>query len=77
MQCISEVVASAANAAEPHQLTNYLRELATEFHAYYNGHKVLVDDVGVCWARLRLIDAVRQVIVNALALLAISAPQEM
>ncbi len=73
----SEVVASAANAAEPHQLTNYLRELATEFHAYYNGHKVLVDDVGVCWARLRLIDAVRQVIANALALLAISAPQEM
>ena len=73
----SEVVAGAASAAEPHQLTNYLRELATEFHAYYNGHKVLVDDVGVCWARLRLIDAVRQVIANALALLAISAPREM
>lgn len=73
----SEVVAGAASAAEPHQLTNYLRELATEFHAYYNGHKVLVDDVGVCWARLRLIDAVRQVIANALALLAISAPSEM
>ena len=73
----AEVVASAASAAEPHQLTNYLRDLATEFHAYYNGHKVLVDDVGVCWARLRLIDAVRQVIANALALLAISAPREM
>lgn len=73
----SEVVAGAASAAEPHQLTNYLRDLATEFHAYYNGHKVLVDDVGVCWARLRLIDAVRQVIANALALLAISAPREM
>ena len=73
----AEVVAGAASAAEPHQLTNYLRELATEFHAYYNGHKVLVDDVGVCWARLRLIDAVRQVIANALALLAISAPREM
>ena len=72
-----EVVASAASAAEPHQLTNYLRDLATEFHAYYNGHKVLVDDAGVCWARLRLIDAVRQVIANALALLAISAPREM
>ena len=73
----SEVVAGAASAAEPHQLTNYLRELATEFHAYYNGHKVLVDDVGVCWARLRLIDAVRQVIANALVLLAVSAPREM
>ena len=73
----AEVVANAADAAEPHQLTNYLRDLATEFHAYYNGHKVLVDDVGVCWARLRLIDAVRQVIANALALLAIRAPSEM
>ena len=73
----SEVVANAADAAEPHQLTNYLRDLATEFHAYYNGHKVLVDEAGVCWARLRLIDAVRQVIANALALLAISAPREM
>ena len=73
----SEVVANAADAAEPHQLTNYLRELATEFHAYYNGHKVLVDEAGVCWARLRLIDAVRQVIGNALAMLAISAPREM
>ena len=73
----SEVVATAADAAEPHQLTNYLRELATEFHAYYNGHKVLVDEAGVCWARLRLIDAVRQVIGNALAMLAISAPREM
>ncbi len=73
----AEVVASAADAAEPHQLTNYLRDLATEFHAYYNGHKVLVDDAGVCWARLRLIDAVRQVIANALALLAIAAPSEM
>ena len=73
----SEVVATAADAAEPHQLTNYLRELATEFHAYYNGHKVLVDEAGVCWARLCLIDAVRQVIGNALAMLAISAPREM
>lgn len=73
----SEVVANAADAAEPHQLTNYLRDLATEFHAYYNGHKVLVEDAGVCWARLRLIDAVRQVIANALALLAIRAPSEM
>ena len=73
----AEVVAGAASAAEPHQLTNYLRDLATEFHAYYNGHKVLVEDAGMCWARLRLIDAVRQVIANALALLAIRAPSEM
>ena len=73
----AEVVAGAASAAEPHQLTNYLRDLATEFHAYYNGHKVLVEDAGICWARLRLIDAVRQVIANALALLAIRAPSEM
>jgi arginyl-tRNA synthetase len=39
-----EVVARAGTSAEPQQVANYLRDLAGEFHAYYNGHKVLVDD---------------------------------
>lgn len=71
------VVAAAADAREPHQLTQYLRDLATLFHGYYNAHKVLVDDVQLRDARLDLLEAVRIVIANGLALLGIRAPDEM
>ncbi len=72
-----ETLAAAAEAREPHTLVQYLRDLAHEFHGYYNAHKVLVDDPALRAARLRLIDAVRQVIANGLELLAVSAPQQM
>lgn len=72
-----ETVEGAALAREPHQVANYLRELATEFHQYYNTHKFLVDDVELRDARIALIAAVRQVIRNGLALLGVSAPEAM
>ncbi len=72
-----ELIANAAREREPHQLTQYLRELATEFHGYYNAHKLLVDEQPVRDARLRLVMAVRQVLANGLAVLGIGAPEEM
>jgi arginyl-tRNA synthetase len=72
-----EVVEGAALAEEPHQVANYLRELANDFHTYYNAHQFLVDDAALRDARLSLILAVRQVIANGLGLLGVSAPQEM
>lgn len=72
-----EVVESAALNHEPHQLAHFLRELANEFHTYYNAHQFLVDDVVVRDARLCLIKATRQVIGNGLGLLAVSAPEKM
>ena len=72
-----DLVTSAAMGREPHALTQYLRDLAQEFHAYYNSNKILVDDGGVRTARLHLIAAVRQVLANGLALLGISAPESM
>lgn len=72
-----EVIAQAAQNLEPHQLAYYLRELATEFHGYYNAHAFLVDDAGVRNARLTLISAVRQVLANGLLLLGVSAPESM
>jgi arginyl-tRNA synthetase len=72
-----EVVSRAAVSAEPQQVANYLRELAGEFHAYYNSHKVLVDDAQLRGARLALSDGVRQVLANGLDLLGVSAPDEM
>jgi arginyl-tRNA synthetase len=72
-----EVVAGAAQAAEPHTVASYLRELAGDFHTYYNAHKVLVDDPALRDARVALSEAVRQVIANGLDLLGVSAPESM
>jgi len=72
-----EVVKNAANNREPHQIANYLKELAGEFHTYYNSEKTLVEEDDVRNARLTLAEAVRQVISNGLSLLGVSAPTEM
>jgi arginyl-tRNA synthetase len=73
----SEVLERAALQYEPHQLIHYLRELANQFHSYYNAHQFLVDDDKLCNARLNLICAVKQVLSNALNLLKIHTPESM
>ncbi|GHD15620.1 arginine--tRNA ligase [Halioglobus japonicus] len=72
-----EVVANAARDSEPHTVANYLKDLAGDFHAWYNAHKTLVEDTQVRNARLALSEAVRQVIANGLDLLGVSAPESM
>ncbi len=72
-----EILETAALNHEPHLLTHYLRELATDFHTYYNAHQFLVDSPGLRDARLSLILVLRQVIANGLGLLGVSAPESM
>ena len=72
-----EVVEGAAFAREPHRVAFFLRELATEFHSFYNTHTLLVAESDLRGARLALAGAVRQVIANGLALLGVSAPESM
>ena len=72
-----EVVEKAAVNAEPHLLVHYLRELANQFHTYYNAHQFIVEDDTVRNARLNLISAASQVIHNGLELLGVSAPESM
>ena len=72
-----EVLERAALQHEPHLLINYLRELAAEFHAYYNAHQFIVEDAGLRNARLNLITAVKQVLANGLNLLRINTPEVM
>lgn len=72
-----EVVEGAAFAREPHRVAFFLRELATEFHSFYNAHTLLVDEPNLRGARLALAGAVRQVIANGLSLLGVSAPESM
>jgi arginyl-tRNA synthetase len=70
-------LAAAARDTAPHQVTSYLKELAREFHSYYNAERFLVDDAKLQRARLALVVATGQVLKNGLAVLGISAPAQM
>jgi arginyl-tRNA synthetase len=72
-----EVLERAALQHEPHQLVHYLRDLAHEFHTYYNAHQFLVDDASIRDARLNLVCAVKQVLANGMGLLNINTPEAM
>jgi len=72
-----EVIEMAADAYEPHQLTYYLRDLAQDFHTFYDSHKILVDDEALRHARLSLIAACQQVLRNGLTIIGVSAPEVM
>ncbi len=72
-----EVLERSALQFEPHQLIQYLRELANEFHTYYNAHQFLVEDAGTRDARLNLVCAIKQVLANGLGLLNITTPESM
>jgi len=73
----TEALEKAALQHEPHLLINYLRDLAHEFHTYYNAHQFLVDDAPLRDARLNLVCAVKQVLANGLGLLNITTPETM
>jgi len=72
-----EQLKNAALNLEPHILTHYLRDLASDFHTYYNANKVLVDEADTRNARIVLSQAVKQVLQNGLKLLGVSAPEKM
>jgi arginyl-tRNA synthetase len=72
-----EVVAGATLRLEPHAVANYLRDVAAEFHSFYNAHKIIDDNRGVSLARLSLATATQHVIANGLRILGVSAPEVM
>lgn len=72
-----EIIAAAANDLAPHVVAFYLKDLAADFHSWYNAERVLVDDPALKLARLRLAATTRQVLANGLALLGVSAPERM
>ncbi len=73
-----ERVATAARAYEPHQLAQYLRDLAAGFHAYYNSVPFMnAEEPELVSARLALVGGIRRVLANGLGLLGVSAPESM
>ena len=72
-----EMVELSANNRAPQHLVHYLRDLANDFHTYYNAHGFIVDETNLRDARLLLIQATRVVIANGLGILGVSAPETM
>ena len=72
-----EVVENSAADLAPHTIANYLKDLASDLHSFYNEHKILVEDETTKLARLALISATQQVLRNGLQLLGVSAPNKM
>ena len=72
-----QLIESAATDLSPHLIAFYLKDLAADFHSYYNASRFLVDDEKVKQARLALIAASAQVMRNGLDLLGVSAPEKM
>lgn len=72
-----ETVENAATELAPHVIANYLKELASDLHSYYNEYKFLIDDERVKLARLSLILATQQVLKSGLDLLGVEAKERM
>ncbi len=72
-----QVIESAAEDLAPHLIAFYLKDLAADFHSYYNASRFLVEEEGIKLGRLALIAAVAQVMRNGLILLGVSAPEKM
>jgi arginyl-tRNA synthetase len=72
-----EMLTAAADGNAPHDVTFYLRDLASSYHSYYDAERILVDDEKVRLARLALVAATAQVLHNGLAVLGVDAPERM
>jgi arginyl-tRNA synthetase len=72
-----EVIKLSAERQAPHHIANYAHELASAFHVFYNKCRVITDDEQITEARLYLVLAARQVLLNVLHVMGISAPDVM
>lgn len=70
-------VAGVARARAPHRLTKYARDVASEFHQFYDACRVLTDDPATTTARLGLCIATKTVLATTLELCGVSAPESM
>jgi arginyl-tRNA synthetase len=77
-------IESAAEAHEPHRIAFYLHDLASDFHGHWNRGKELPQlrfinsrESDVTVARLALVHGIKLVLASGLAILGVSAPEEM
>ena len=72
-----QMLTQACQDLAPHDVTFYLRDLAAQYHSYYDAERILVDDAPLRRARLALVAATAQVLRNGLAVLGVDAPERM
>jgi arginyl-tRNA synthetase len=72
-----QTIMAAAQELSPHVMAFYLRDLAADFHGFYNSERVLMDDPSLRWARLTLVAATARVLRLGLGLLGVSSPTRM
>jgi arginyl-tRNA synthetase len=78
------MIESAATAHEPHRIAFYLYDLASEFHALWTRGRdmphlrfIITNDAELTKARLALVQSVVSVLASGLAVLGVTAPDEM
>ena len=71
------LIVNSAQTRQVYTICRYVQELAAEFHSFYNSTRVITDDIELTKARLALVWAFKTVLANALAILAVSAPERM
>lgn len=72
-----ELIAAAARERAPHRIARYVYELAGLFHHFYRQCRILGVEPPLTEARLGLVKAVQYVLVHALNILGVSAPEKM
>ncbi|UGB30821.1 arginine--tRNA ligase [Metabacillus sp. B2-18] len=73
-----QAVAEAAQKRIPHRITNYIYDLASTLHSFYNAEKVLdPENTEKSRARLGLMKATQVTLQNALTIIGVSAPEKM
>lgn len=73
-----QLVTDSAKKRAPYQITQYVYDLASNLHRFYNAEKVIdQDNLPLTHARIALMKAVRIAIANALKILSVTAPEQM
>ncbi len=72
-----KIIEQTANARAPHKLTNYINQLASAFHSFYNAEQVITADQLKTREHLSLLNATKIVLKDALSLIGVSAPNKM
>ena len=77
MSRFPEFVNLAYENLEPQNIANYLQELSSRFHKFYNNCRVIIDDIELSKARLATVKAAKVILINGFKILGVSAPERM
>lgn len=71
------IIKNSAEKCEPHSLAEYLRQVASNFHAFYHDCRIIGSENNLMQARIKLAEATMYVLNNGLNILGVSAPEKM